>query len=122
MARGLRSNARKANNRKLKANVFGPVEDARAERLSAKLMEVANQPKPIVDAEMKTDDLASDDGVDSPKQAEESEAMDVDSAQKTLSATQRALKKNLERRRKTKSRIVFTKYKDMKKRKGKGKA
>lgn len=60
MAKGLRSSTRKANNQRLKSNVFGPVEAARAERLSAKLMELANQPKPQRDTEMKTDDMASD--------------------------------------------------------------
>lgn len=60
MAKGLRSSTRKANNQRLKNNVFGPVEAARAERLSAKLMELANQPKPQHDTDMKTDDMASD--------------------------------------------------------------
>lgn len=60
MAKSLRSATKKANNRRLKANVFGPAEAARAERLSAKLMELANQPKPVRDTEMKTDDAASD--------------------------------------------------------------
>lgn len=46
MAKGLRSSVKKANNKKLKARVFGPVVDARTERLSAKLMELAAQPKP----------------------------------------------------------------------------
>jgi len=46
MAKGARSSVRKANNKKLKARVFGPVENARAERLSAKLIELASQPKP----------------------------------------------------------------------------
>lgn len=39
--------------------------------------------------------------------------MDVDSKQ-TLTATQRALKKKIEKRKKMKSRIVFPKYKDRK--------
>ena len=60
MAKSLRSNTKKANNRRLKSNVFGPVESARAERLSEKLMELANQPKPQPDTEMKSDDAASD--------------------------------------------------------------
>ncbi|GAB7357257.1 hypothetical protein MBLNU459_g8232t1 [Dothideomycetes sp. NU459] len=46
MAKGSRSSVRKTNNTKLKARVFGPVENARTERLSAKLMELAAQPKP----------------------------------------------------------------------------
>lgn len=46
MGKGLRSSVNKVNNRKLKKNVFGPVENARTERLSAKLLELASQPKP----------------------------------------------------------------------------
>jgi hypothetical protein len=47
MARGLRSSNNKNNNTKLRAKVFGPVEDARTARLSAKLMELASQSLPI---------------------------------------------------------------------------
>lgn len=53
MAKSGRSSTRKANNRRLASTVFGPAETARAERLSAKLLEVAQQPKPTTsDAEM----------------------------------------------------------------------
>jgi hypothetical protein len=53
MAKGARSSTRKANNAKLKNRVFGPVETARTERLSAKLLELASQPK-------KRDDVVMD--------------------------------------------------------------
>lgn len=46
MAKGARASSKKANNSKLKGLVFGPVESARAERLSAKLLELASQPRP----------------------------------------------------------------------------
>lgn len=46
MAKSTRSSTRKANNRRLASSVFGPAETARAERLSAKLLELAKQPKP----------------------------------------------------------------------------
>ena len=55
MAKSLRSSTRKANNAQLKKSVFGPIEAARADRLSAKLLELAAQPKPKApekDAEM----------------------------------------------------------------------
>jgi hypothetical protein len=52
MAKSSRSSAIKTNNQRLKKNVFGPVETARAERLSAKLLEIAAQPKPQKDVEM----------------------------------------------------------------------
>lgn len=45
MAKGLRSSVRKRNKAKLRATVFGPAVDARTERLSAKLQELASQPR-----------------------------------------------------------------------------
>ena len=51
MAKSSRAGTVKAKNRRLKANVFGPVESARTERLSAKLLELAAQPKPERNAE-----------------------------------------------------------------------
>lgn len=69
MAKSSRSSTRKANNQRLKANVFGPVEAARQERLSARLLEIASQPKPVpenkmgdVEHEGVTEDKASEDG------------------------------------------------------------
>ncbi|KAJ4332069.1 hypothetical protein N0V95_009749 [Ascochyta clinopodiicola] len=46
MAKGLRASSERANRRKLRANVFGPVEKARADRLHAKLLETINSEKP----------------------------------------------------------------------------
>ncbi|OMP89093.1 hypothetical protein BK809_0005814 [Diplodia seriata] len=46
MAKGSRSSVRKTNNQALKRKVFGPVETARTERLSQKLLELAQQPAP----------------------------------------------------------------------------
>lgn len=53
MAKSSRASTTKANNQLLKAKVFGPVESARQERLSAKLLELASQPKPVPEKEMK---------------------------------------------------------------------
>lgn len=53
MAKSSRASTIKANNQRLKAKVFGPVESARQERLSAKLMELVSQPKPVPEKEMK---------------------------------------------------------------------
>lgn len=52
MAKGARASTRKANNVALKSRVFGPVEDARTQRLSAKLLELAQQPKKKDDVTM----------------------------------------------------------------------
>jgi hypothetical protein len=57
MAKGLRSSRNKANNLKLRSKVFGPVEDARKDRLSAKLLELASKPK-----EKTEDDIEMVDG------------------------------------------------------------
>lgn len=46
MAKSVRASKIKTNNSKLKSRVFGPVETARTERLSAKLLELASQPRP----------------------------------------------------------------------------
>jgi len=46
MAKGLRASTERTNRRKLRANVFGPVEKARAERLHAKLLATINSEKP----------------------------------------------------------------------------
>ena len=61
MAKSSRASSRKANNQRLKANVFGPVEAARAERLSAKLLELAAQPKPKPEEMKIADDEEGDD-------------------------------------------------------------
>jgi len=57
MAKGARASTNKANNQKLKANVFGPVENARTERLSAKLLELASQPRPKSQPKPAKDDI-----------------------------------------------------------------
>lgn len=59
MAKSSRASTVKANNRRLKKNVFGPVEAARAERLSAKLLAIASQPKPVKEVEMNEGPFAS---------------------------------------------------------------
>lgn len=48
MAKGARASSIKANNTALKTKVFGPVETARTERLSAKLLALAAAPRPSV--------------------------------------------------------------------------
>ena len=45
MAKSLRSSRKKVNKSKLRSNVFGPVENARKERLSTKLLELATNPQ-----------------------------------------------------------------------------
>lgn len=59
MAKGLRASVNKRNKSKLRGRVFGPAEAARTERLSAKLLELAQQPKPTKDTEMLVDGQSS---------------------------------------------------------------
>lgn len=47
MAKGLRSSTKKANKSILRRQVFGPVEEARKERLSVKLLELASKSQAI---------------------------------------------------------------------------
>ena len=56
MAKGLRSSRNKANKSKLRSNVFGPVESARKERLSAKMIELASKSQPNLEQGMKMAD------------------------------------------------------------------
>lgn len=57
MAKSVRASVSKRNRANLRKKVFGPVVDARTERLAAKLQEIASQPKPEATkkAERKTD-------------------------------------------------------------------
>ncbi|MCJ1385910.1 major facilitator super transporter protein, partial [Xylographa soralifera] len=55
MAKGLRASTRKANRVKLRSRVFGPVEGARTQRLSAKILELASRTRPIKDEDVRTE-------------------------------------------------------------------
>lgn len=130
MAKSSRASTIKANNQRLKRNVFGPVEAARLERLSAKMREIAAQPKPVPEVEMKPVDEAEE--AKAAEQATEAASdegmlihpdflitlwglsaniflatMDVDAAK----PSKRSERKRIEKRKKP-SKIVFPKYKD----------
>ncbi|CAI9635171.1 unnamed protein product [Alternaria burnsii] len=77
MAKGARASSKKANRTKLRANVFGPVEQARAERLHAKLLETIAQPKPEK-TDMETEQTSAAD--DATKEEDLPKDMDVDAA------------------------------------------
>ncbi|KKA27121.1 hypothetical protein TD95_000368 [Thielaviopsis punctulata] len=105
MARSARSSALKVNNQKLKSKVFGPVEAARTERLSAKLLELAKAPKPIHDVKM--DEAAED--------AEEKKAddvMEIDGAAKPTASKASSSKRIQKKRKAKKSSIVFKTFKE----------
>ncbi|PHH52738.1 hypothetical protein CFIMG_008355RA00001 [Ceratocystis fimbriata CBS 114723] len=107
MARSSRSNALKINNRKLKSQVFGPVEDARTQRLSAKLLELAKAPKPVADVKM--DDAAEDQETEIKKT---SDNMDVDGKAKSKSSISAGNRGILKKGKSKKSSIVFRSFKD----------
>ncbi|KGQ05190.1 hypothetical protein BBAD15_g9574 [Beauveria bassiana D1-5] len=127
MAKSGRSSTRKANNRRLAATVFGPAETARAERLSAKLQELAKQPKPETsDANMegKSDEItkkppssetnSSAPTKDADVEAEAADAGDavVMDADKKRAASKRIGRKRIDKRKPKKASIVFPKYSD----------
>ncbi|KAF4446047.1 family UPF0642 [Fusarium austroafricanum] len=104
MAKSARASTRKANNRRLVQNVFGPAEAARNERLSAKLLELAKQPKPeSSDVNMHTQEEEAKEAV----QDNEVTSMDVDSKKPS---TGRIEKKRADRRKQKASKIVFKSY------------
>ncbi|KAF2756080.1 hypothetical protein EJ05DRAFT_539888 [Pseudovirgaria hyperparasitica] len=89
MAKGLRSSRIKSNNTKLRKKTFGPVEDARTERLSAKLLELAQQPKPERDEmDVETEETKKKNADDV-----EGEAMDIDGEKKTTTGSSSSKKK-----------------------------
>lgn len=58
MAKSARASTIKRNNAKLRTKVFGPAFDARTERLSAKLQELANAPRPDEEKKMEVEKSA----------------------------------------------------------------
>ncbi|MCJ1458366.1 hypothetical protein MMC28_008738 [Mycoblastus sanguinarius] len=60
MAKSLRSSRKKVNKSKLRSNVFGPVENARKERLSTKLLELATNPQSRTEDGSRTMDEAKE--------------------------------------------------------------
>ncbi|KAK4034083.1 hypothetical protein C8A01DRAFT_39458 [Parachaetomium inaequale] len=100
MAKSSRSSVIKTNNRRLKKNVFGPIEAERAERLSAKLLALAAEPKPQKDVEM------NEEPVDEAKDAAaKDDAMEVEGAKPA--SKKPSSKRKVEKRRGKKSSIVF---------------
>ncbi|KAF3042119.1 hypothetical protein E8E12_004471 [Didymella heteroderae] len=105
MAKGLRASTERTNRRKLRANVFGPVEKARAERLHAKLLATINSEKPArpEKKEMDVDEEATE------AKADLSKDMDVDDKTSTKKPHRKQSEKKTkkERARKPKNSITF---------------
>ncbi|KKY38664.1 hypothetical protein UCDDA912_g01357 [Diaporthe ampelina] len=115
MAKSQRSSVTKANNQRLKKNVFGPVEAARQQRLSARLLEIASQPKPVPEKEMKdAAERAEPEETTAAGEAKTEDSMEVDQMSKS---TKSKAKGKIVKRRGRKSNIVFPKFGDRNKKK-----
>ncbi|KAL6231463.1 hypothetical protein BDW75DRAFT_243904 [Aspergillus navahoensis] len=110
MAKSVRASVQKRNKAKLRSTVFGPAVDARTERLSAKLQELAAQPKPRAQENIETGTGATemdaqDDSKTSP--SENSGAMDIDSSKVSAGRRSQRSGRVQKRHRKNRSCIVF---------------
>ncbi|PYI26576.1 hypothetical protein BP00DRAFT_430213 [Aspergillus indologenus CBS 114.80] len=109
MAKSGRASVIKRNRANLRATVFGPAVDARTERLSAKLQELAAQPKPTEgNSKMEMDSTRSDGQASDPKArvADSHEDMDID--QKPRDTHGRSKKSGrIQKNKKNRSSIVF---------------
>jgi hypothetical protein len=63
MAKSVRASVSKRNRAALRKKVFGPIVDARTERLAAKLQEIASQPKPEAPKKTEMDIEADETGM-----------------------------------------------------------
>ncbi|CAF9943476.1 MAG: hypothetical protein ALECFALPRED_000461 [Alectoria fallacina] len=118
MAKGLRSSRNKGNKSKLRSSVFGPVEYARKERLSAKLVELSSKPQPKPDEIMK---MADGEKVTTQEITNESEAhvppseqeMGIDQAKEPSSTTETLSSGRVQKRErgKTRAAMMFPIYK-----------
>ncbi|KAL4818177.1 hypothetical protein BDW67DRAFT_157377 [Aspergillus spinulosporus] len=110
MAKSVRASVQKRNKAKLRSTVFGPVVDARTERLSAKLQELAAQPKPRAQEIPKTVTEATDVVTQDESKtnlSENSEAMDIDPSKVTARGRSQRSGRIQKRQRKNRSSIVF---------------
>ncbi|QDS69989.1 hypothetical protein FKW77_003234 [Venturia effusa] len=67
MAKGLRATSKKNNRVKIRSRVYAPVDEARTERLSQRLLELASQPRPAkTEMDVDTEKESSTKDQDSP--------------------------------------------------------
>ncbi|KAF2143037.1 uncharacterized protein K452DRAFT_286661 [Aplosporella prunicola CBS 121167] len=125
MAKSSRSSIKKTNNKNLKTRVFGPVENDRTERLSQKLLELAQQPRPAKsEMEVEKDEAAAEAQPDA--QADNSEDMELDDANATTKPSMTSLKKKTgrvqkKRRGKPQNTLTFKNFKTGARKSGAGK-
>ncbi|CDM37643.1 hypothetical protein DTO013E5_7584 [Penicillium roqueforti] len=103
MAKSVRASVSKRNRANLRKKVFGPLVDARTERLAAKLQELASQPRPEAPVKSKMD---LDEAAEAAKaQTGDSEEMDIDAIKSSKKKPARVQKRN----QKPRNSIVFQK-------------
>ncbi|KAF1351710.1 hypothetical protein EJ07DRAFT_137238 [Lizonia empirigonia] len=107
MAKGLRASSSRANRRKLRATVFGPVEKARADRLHAKLLATIHAAKPTPEKKEMAMDVN-----ESTVDAKDDLAKDIDSSATPFSAkkpnrTQSDRRTKNQRARKPRNSMTF---------------
>ncbi|KAJ9208118.1 hypothetical protein DTO166G4_1336 [Paecilomyces variotii] len=114
MAKSIRSSVQKRNRAKLRATVFGPAVDARTARLSAKLQELAAQPRPkdTDAAGMEVDNTTDKQDADAANhKGQNSDAeMDIDGVNQSTTKTHSSKKNGRVQKRRNKkprSSIVF---------------
>lgn len=105
MAKSARSSNIKKNNSRLKSKVFGPVEQARTERLNKKLQELIQQPKPSEAAAMEIDDVRIVSAQDGTVDVNEAPKKSNSAAQKERMAKKNRIDKK--RNRKERNSITF---------------
>ncbi|EAL85514.1 hypothetical protein V8F44DRAFT_494491 [Aspergillus fumigatus] len=111
MAKSVRASVTKRNRAKLRATVFGPAADARTERLSAKLKELASQPiiREHKSSSMELDSTGTE--IKSPRNhiADIGVLLDMDVDTMSVKHTQSRSKKpgRVQKRKKARSSIVF---------------
>ncbi|KAJ5882187.1 uncharacterized protein N7529_000859 [Penicillium soppii] len=104
MAKSIRASVSKRNRATLRKNFFGPIVDARTERLHAKLQELADKPKPEAPAKSKRE-LAEQEAA-AKAQLDSEQEMDVDAKPtKSMKKPARVQKRN----QKPRNSIVFKK-------------
>ncbi|KAJ5966033.1 hypothetical protein N7481_012747 [Penicillium waksmanii] len=103
MAKSVRASVSKRNRANLRKSFFGPVVDARTERLATKLQELADQPRPEKKAMEVESSAAEQDG----KTAATSEDMDVDTKPSSSTRSHKSGRVQKQRNRKPRNSMVF---------------
>ncbi|CAI7591319.1 unnamed protein product [Penicillium manginii] len=104
MAKSVRASVSKRNRANLRKTFFGPVNDARTERLAAKLQELADQPRPEK-KEMEVESAETEQ--DAGKTAATSEDMDIDTKPSSSTRSHKNERVQKQRNRKPRNSMVF---------------